>query len=589
MVLAHHVLGNPVEVVVHLETVLRGGILHAPVVEEARGTVRRADEEVVADDEVRRGRRVVVHHQVRAVRIRAMRVAPAVSRIDAGVVLEENVAREAPRIVVPVLKGILGLPDHVVAPDHIRLPTGIVLRLVRERRVVDLPETVAFDEVVVALAPELNAVAKADRVPGQAGLFVLFPELESAANPVDVAVADHDVPRAAAAEAMRRAVAHAESIVDDVVAPPFAHDVARQRELDGGERLSGIARIAHLHALLLGDVAEFEVVHQVRGVRPGLRPVGLVPLLAPPPLPVVADEDAHVGGNGRFELLLHAPQAQGNEVEDRALRHHVADGEMEVGGRQLAHAPHRNLDDTPFGTDFDEGRLPRQRPRPGEDVEGKPHPVAEGEGLRRTHLEAEHRQIREILHLRPPELQEVRSRTDLLLQRHADEALAVLLHGPRAAAVAFLVGGPPRPADGGAVPELLLHDRRRALLRRPEVLADQLPVLGTTAVHALLEDGLLADAIRTIGHGIAGRTALGIERAAPEPAPAKEHRVARLDGELVRPLERTDRGRLTRSDGGVVAVHAVHKPSLRDGSGRHGDAEKDCHSFHAAIISHLSP
>ena len=179
---------------------------------------------------------------MRAVPVAAtLRVAIASTGVDAGVVLEEDVRGPRRDLVVPVLEGILGVPDHVVAIRHAVLVHGRVARLVGERRVVDLPQAAALHEHVLARAPELDAVAEAHGVEAPAGLLVRLPELESTADPVDVAVADHDVARGPAAETVRPRVAHGKPVVHHIVATALVDDVPVERDLD---RPVGLARIA---------------------------------------------------------------------------------------------------------------------------------------------------------------------------------------------------------------------------------------------------------------------------------------------------------------------------------------------------------
>ena len=190
-----------------------------PGAAHASSPFRGAAEDVVADNEVRRCREVPVVQEVRAVPVRTLRMRPAAAGVDARIMFEYDVLRLFP---VPVLEGILRVPDHVVAPDDVRF--GVVVALVRESRVVYFPKTVALNDVSCRIAPELDAVAEADGVQDLARLFVLFPALESSADPADVAVADRDVARLATAKAVRPAVADPKSVIDDVVPAPLAND-----------------------------------------------------------------------------------------------------------------------------------------------------------------------------------------------------------------------------------------------------------------------------------------------------------------------------------------------------------------------------
>ena len=324
------VLGHEVEVVVHRQPILRGGILHAPVVEHARGAVGRAHEDVVAHHEVGGGGGVVVEHEVGAVGVGALVVAPAVAGVHERVVLGENVAGAGRGVVVPVLEGVFGLPHHVVAPDDVEFGKRTAKRLAGEGRIVDLPQTVALHEVVAAVSPELDAVAEAHRIAmaGGGGL----PVLESAAEPVDVAVADRDALRATAAEAVRAGVTDGEAVEHDVVATALVHHRDRLGEFNGLEHLAGVARALHHHAPLHGVVPVVELVLDLVGAPQSLD----APLLA-----VVEHDDAHVARNEAALIHRRLLQTKHLDVERAVGRHHVADAEVQ--GAVAAHAGHHHV------------------------------------------------------------------------------------------------------------------------------------------------------------------------------------------------------------------------------------------------------
>jgi len=176
-------------------------------------------------------------------------------------------------------------------------------------------------------------------------------------------------------------------------------------------------------------------------------------------------------------------------------------------------------------------------------------------------------------------------RAHLLVKRHAHETLAPLRHGAHGTPVPLLEGSAPARQKRGGVPELLLHDRRRARPRRPDVRTLLHPILGTATVHALLQDRLRTRSIRRVRDGPPRLAAPGPQRPAPQPATAEEDPVAGFHVEAVHLVECPHGGRLARPGGRVVAAFAVHKPRLRDGAGRHGNPEEQCRCFHGPSIA----
>ena len=153
-----------------------------------------------------------------------MGVAPAEAGVDAGVVLEVDGARGGGPGPVPVFEGVLGIPDDVVAVSEVDLGVAVPA-LVGQRGVVDFPDAAAFDEVVVGVFPELDAVAKAH------GPAIRPRELMAAADPGDVTVTDNDVVGAAAADAMSGAVEQRQVLIHDVALAALVNDVAPQGQL----------------------------------------------------------------------------------------------------------------------------------------------------------------------------------------------------------------------------------------------------------------------------------------------------------------------------------------------------------------------
>ena len=153
---------------------------------KAQETVLRIAEGVVADDDVRRDRAVVVKHQVAAVGIGALAVAPAAAGIDAGVVLEDNVARATGGTAIPEFEGVFTVPDDVAPIGDVLLDVGAVA-LVGQRGTVDFPEAAILHETVARAGPELDAVAEAN------GLAIRAGGLVTAADAVRGAVAEIEV------------------------------------------------------------------------------------------------------------------------------------------------------------------------------------------------------------------------------------------------------------------------------------------------------------------------------------------------------------------------------------------------------------
>ena len=126
------------------------------------------------------------------------------------------------------------VPDHIVAVGDVDL--GIVAApLVRQGGIVDFPDAAAFDEVVVRVLPELDAVAEPHRS------AVGRCELVAAADPGDVAVANDDMMRVPAAEPVRGTAGQREALVDDVSsALSLVHDMPLQCQLDARVNLGRV-------------------------------------------------------------------------------------------------------------------------------------------------------------------------------------------------------------------------------------------------------------------------------------------------------------------------------------------------------------
>src|ERR1019366_776218 len=91
----------------------------API--QAKEAFYGAAEDVVADYHVRRHGGVVPEHQMAPVRIRALSMSPTITGIHAGVVLKRDIAGPASRAAIPVLKGVLAVPNDIASVSDVLL------------------------------------------------------------------------------------------------------------------------------------------------------------------------------------------------------------------------------------------------------------------------------------------------------------------------------------------------------------------------------------------------------------------------------------------------------------------------------------
>ena len=228
---------------------------------------------------------------MRAARVPALSVAPARAGVEQDVALEPDVLRGAALPLDPELVGVFAALDRVVPPEEVALDRPRFAALVREPGVEAVADAAALDADVLRAAPEFDAVAVADAVPQ-----VVHVE-HAPADPRGLAAEDRDALHAAAAKAVRGAVADGEALVDDVVRGGLVDAVDLARELDRAPARGGVARVgAHEHGARGGVEPEVAVAQQLRG-RPALEEAARVA--------VVEDDVADVGRRAG----LRAPEA----------------------------------------------------------------------------------------------------------------------------------------------------------------------------------------------------------------------------------------------------------------------------------------
>ena len=148
------------------QVVLEHRCFRLPIIENAQADFRAVVEDVVAEDKIFGLRAVVVRHDVGAVGVRPLRMGPSVACIDKCIVLNQNVFRDGIFRIVPIFEGIFRIPDGVVSVGNVPFDAwGILIgrtALVRQRRIVDFPDSVVFNETVACVVPKLDAIAKTD-------------------------------------------------------------------------------------------------------------------------------------------------------------------------------------------------------------------------------------------------------------------------------------------------------------------------------------------------------------------------------------------------------------------------------------------
>ena len=68
-----------------------------------------------------------------------LRVPPSISRTDTGIIFEIDMMRQRVLGPVPILKGILTIPNQVISINDVVLPLVGAVILIRQGGVVDLP------------------------------------------------------------------------------------------------------------------------------------------------------------------------------------------------------------------------------------------------------------------------------------------------------------------------------------------------------------------------------------------------------------------------------------------------------------------